>query len=226
MRGKESPSMALSPDQVAELLESIRDAEIELELQRRRTVERAGPTAAESLDLGRTIERLRKQAALLETVKVEVAKVEEPQSTPARAEPSPVAEEEEWPVDTKPLEQFYVYYWFVISKDQLNFWIYFQDSRLPTKAEASVMVERAIKQLGGGYWQMLQDWTVPNNMGVLYRDGEFLDWGWDNGVQAQPVQLRPGEDMVRKLKIEDWLEHPEAQRPKEISVRSQLIRGR
>ncbi len=113
------------------------------------------------------------------------------------------------------LRQFFVHYWHGISKDQINYWAFFYARRPPTKAEASNIIERAIKRLGGGYWELVQDSTFPPNESLLFREDQDIAWGWDSGPQEEPVEIKPGEALARKVKIEDWLEHPEPHRAKE-----------
>jgi hypothetical protein len=229
----------LSSEQLRDLLGSIKDATVELQIQRQRVLERLGPTAAEALDLGSSIDRLQRQARILEPLVSPAAEPTESvtsssqestsiSATPMAPETHPV--DTGWEVDApqvrKQLRQYYIYYWTGISRDQLNIWVFYSDTRPPTRQEASDLLEKAIKRLGGGYWQMVQDWTVPPENGVLYREEELIAWGWETGLQKQPEKLQPGEALVRKLKIEDWQENPEPHQPKEIKVPIEELRGK
>jgi hypothetical protein len=233
------PKRGLGSEQIVELLATINDAINELQIQRSRILERLGPTAAEVQDLGSSIERLQKQARILEPllapptpsteIPAEVVPIESKVEVEEEAQQVIATVEDEWLTSTAPsrrkVEQYFVYYWIGVSKDQLNFWVFYESTRQPSRQEASIIIERAIQQLGGGYWGLVQDFTVPPEKSVLFRDNEELDWGWETGIQELPVELEAGHALVRKLKIEDWLEHPEPQRPKEITVRAERILG-
>ena len=115
--------------------------------------------------------------------------------------------------------QYYVHYWHGISSDQINYWVFFEADQPFAKAEASRLIERAIKRFGPGYWSLVRDTTFPPEAPLFFRDGEGVAWGWDSGPQDQAVRLGAGEVLARKEKIEDWLEHPEPHRPKEVRFR-------
>ena len=218
---------SLSAEQLRELSTTIHDAILELQVQRRRIVVRSGPTAAEALDLGHSIERLQRQEQLIESILLPAAR---PPEQPVEEAPTVEEEEVEAPTALE-LRLYYEYYWFGISADQINIWVFWYDTSLPDRPEASAIFERAIKRLGGGYWQLVQDSTHPPNEPLLYREGEDIEWGWDSGEQEESVLTPPGnlldlgDALIRKEKIEDWLEHPEPQRPKEIVVRVERIKG-
>jgi hypothetical protein len=124
------------------------------------------------------------------------------------------------------VRQYYIHYWHGISKDQINYDIFYFGSRLPTKQEASRIIERAIRIVGGGYWELVEDATVPPEKGVLFRDNEELIWGWETGIQVQPEKISPDQVLIRKFKIEDWLDHPEPQHPKEKTAPKDKVVGR
>ena len=72
---------------------------------------------------------------------------------------------------------------------------------------------------------MVQDWTSPTDYGILFRDYEGVVWGWETGIEEHPQTLEAEKVRIQKLKIEDWLEHPEPQRPKDVTIRIELLRG-
>lgn len=225
------------------IADNIRDALLELEIQRRRLLEAHGPSYSEVQDLGRTIDRLREDLTRIESIvapttpSVESLQREEAQlesrlrvvreaeaELERRASARPAKPPEIVVPTPAELRQYYVYYWFVISRDQLNFWAFYYDTRSPTQEEAGDIVERAIKELG--YWQLVQDTTIPTDLPLLFREDEGIEWGWETGVQEPPIELEPTQAFLRKLKIRDWLEHPEPQRPKELVVRVERIERR
>ena len=123
------------------------------------------------------------------------------------------------------LKQYYIYYWHTVSSDQMNYWVWYYDTHPPTQEQANEILEKAIKEIGGGYWQMVQDWTTPTEYGILFRDYQGVVWGWETGIEENPQAMDPERARIQKLKIEDWLEHPEPQRPKDVFVRIDLLRG-
>jgi hypothetical protein len=118
-----------------------------------------------------------------------------------------------------------LYYWHAISRDQINYWVIYDGLALPTKSEASTVLERAIQKVGRGYWELVEDSTYPPDLPLLDREERGLVWDWDAGHLEQPVVISGGGALVRKLKIEDWLEHPEPQHPKEVTVQLSVLRG-
>lgn len=204
----------LTAAELDELSASLADAIAELQIQRRRVMERSGSTNAEALDMGRSIERLRTQANLLDTL---VAPAEEPPATPESiwSGRAPRARRRSQEAGSAALRQYYVHFWHGISKDQIQYWVFFFGERPPTIEEANHLIERGIKRLGSGYWDLVNDSTFPPEQPLLLREDEGTMWGWDIGEQEERVSIEPGEALARKLKIEDWLEHPEPHTPKE-----------
>lgn len=225
---------SLTPAQLRDLLSTLEAAATALETQRGNVVEGNVPRTAQAEDIAETIGRLRAQSQLLAPFVAEL--VELPHSTEPSAPagtkvehilaPAPgVVDEWEGTESRVGLRQYYIYYWEGVSRDQLNYWVFLWSDHPPTREEASPALERAIQEMGQGYWALVQDFTVPPDIGLLYRENRGISWDFDVGVQEQPVEIEPGEALIRKLKIEGWIENPEPQRPKEKKVRLSKLLG-